>query len=678
MSSMTVKLPPGDTVNGSYFIKFAANKTSQGGEDGVLAKIFDLMKLNEKPRRMCVDVGAWNGIHLSNSYSLCWDRDYPWDGVLIEADDERCQEMKALYAEKPNVICVNKHVDVYNHTSKNFDSGHLLKNILQEANVPLDFDFLSIDVDGADYHLWHQLSTRQPGVDDDVVYVPKVVCVEFNPSIPNCIYFVQECDTRVHQGNSLLALFELGTQLGYELVATTTFNAIFVRKDQYVEHILPELERVGVRASPSLMITQQQSQGEREVDGHQNNPYPCPGVKSILDILHPPASMYTYMFQTYDGELKFAGSKKLIWHKLALNPQKLQILPVRDRKFPYEPQYEVLLGEVQLVAKAFLVEWKHLGGDTDIVTDNAVDSCARELIVDVKVPLGLIESVVAASAKLLPVTCIRGRLMEILTSLVYTVNAEAMIGYFSDTDTSNDNNGSVDQVWKLQRLTARHEVWLRVLFMVSSLFMERGNIYFELTAGGGKIGHKQCRAEDVDSAVWWYRAALGVLQPLADILCDCASGCTVLPLEPSLKVKEPDDQLNEAILGYIQMMERCYSVVSCSLFADVTLLLSKCYRFEHQVLESFIQLGMHRRAFLSVSVCVTGIHDWQIKRACCLVRLENPALARLIENYSANACIPCCDVSAMNAETLQDQQIQDEYQKLNKIVAKSKYANNMI
>eukprot|EP01034_Spumella_vulgaris_P035098 gene35098-43273_t len=34
--------------------------------------------------------------------------------------------------------------------------------------------------------------------------------------------------------------------------------------------------------------------------------------------------MGTEVFQTYDGELKFVGSKKLLWHKLAMNPQKLQ------------------------------------------------------------------------------------------------------------------------------------------------------------------------------------------------------------------------------------------------------------------------------------------------------------------------------------------------------------------
>ena len=42
-------------------------------------------------------------------------------------------------------------------------------------------------------------------------------------------------------GNSLLALTELGQSMGYELIATTTFNAIFLRSD-FMQY-LPEYDR---------------------------------------------------------------------------------------------------------------------------------------------------------------------------------------------------------------------------------------------------------------------------------------------------------------------------------------------------------------------------------------------------------------------------------------------------
>ena len=50
-------------------IKYASNNTSQNGEDGVIKRLFELLPCSKK-RRYCVDVGAWDGVHLSNTYSL--------------------------------------------------------------------------------------------------------------------------------------------------------------------------------------------------------------------------------------------------------------------------------------------------------------------------------------------------------------------------------------------------------------------------------------------------------------------------------------------------------------------------------------------------------------------------------------------------------------------------------
>ena len=47
--------------------------------------------------------------------------------------------------------------------------------------------------------------------------------------------------------------------------------------------------------------------------------------------------MKTQMFQLYDGSIKIAGCKKLIWHKIKINEEKLQIIPKNKRKFPFAP-----------------------------------------------------------------------------------------------------------------------------------------------------------------------------------------------------------------------------------------------------------------------------------------------------------------------------------------------------
>ncbi len=44
--------------------------------------------------------------------------------------------------------------------------------------------------------------------------------------------------------------------------------------------------------------------------------------------------MKTKLFQLYDGTLKISGNNKLIWHKLPIDEDKLQVLPKRKRVYP--------------------------------------------------------------------------------------------------------------------------------------------------------------------------------------------------------------------------------------------------------------------------------------------------------------------------------------------------------
>ena len=47
--------------------KYRKNLYSQYGEDGIIAKIFDILDI--KSGYVC-EFGAWDGIHLSNTYNL--------------------------------------------------------------------------------------------------------------------------------------------------------------------------------------------------------------------------------------------------------------------------------------------------------------------------------------------------------------------------------------------------------------------------------------------------------------------------------------------------------------------------------------------------------------------------------------------------------------------------------
>jgi hypothetical protein len=91
--------------------------------------------------------------------------------------------LKSLYHQREDVICVSKLIELNGENS--------LSNQLISYQVPYDFELLSIDIDGADFHVWKNLTE----------FHPKVVVIEFNPTISNRIFFVQEADIRVHQGS---------------------------------------------------------------------------------------------------------------------------------------------------------------------------------------------------------------------------------------------------------------------------------------------------------------------------------------------------------------------------------------------------------------------------------------------------------------------------------------------
>ena len=188
--------------------------------------------------------------------------------MLFEANPARAAELSALYEDRIDVHTSSTLVQIQGESS--------LSKLLRHHNVPLDFEFITIDVDGADYWIWQGIGNE---------YHPCIVCIEFNPTISNDIYFVQEPDSRVQQGSSLLALVKLGESLGYKLVVTTTFNAIFVRNDLFSR---------------------------------------LPSGDYSIAALHS-TTMVTELFQTYDGELMFVGPKKLLWHRIPINPQKMQV-----------------------------------------------------------------------------------------------------------------------------------------------------------------------------------------------------------------------------------------------------------------------------------------------------------------------------------------------------------------
>ena len=278
-----VEFRPRSRVNprSAWLAQHARNVTSQDGEDGIIEKIFEVVP---PANRWCLEIGAYDGKLHSNTWNLIVNRG--WRGVLVEGRTLLYEQLAARYRAgnpEPEGRVADKVVLYHEYAA--FEGPRSLDALLSRAGAPRDLDFLSIDIDSNDWHLWDALK----------VYRPRVLQIEFNATIPNDVYFVQERDATVTHGCSLLALIELGKKKGYELVAAQTANAFFVRTELYPAFGIPD----------------------NDIDA----------------MYFGNAHLQTRLFQGYDGELILAGYQTLHWPNLAFSAKDIQVLPGALRRY---------------------------------------------------------------------------------------------------------------------------------------------------------------------------------------------------------------------------------------------------------------------------------------------------------------------------------------------------------
>lgn len=185
--------------------------TSQLGQDGIFAKILEIIGAES---RWCCEFGAFDGRYLSNTWDLIANRG--WSGVLLEGDKARCADITTkTFPGNPNVHVMNEFV--------HWEGQTRLDALLARTPMPKEFDLLSIDIDGNDWHVWNGLKD----------YRPRIVCIECNPTFENDVFFVQDADPKIREGCSMLAAIELGKEKGYELVSAPSWDAIFVAKEYF-------------------------------------------------------------------------------------------------------------------------------------------------------------------------------------------------------------------------------------------------------------------------------------------------------------------------------------------------------------------------------------------------------------------------------------------------------------
>jgi hypothetical protein len=205
--------------------KFQFNIYSQNGEDGVIEEILKRLGISNDNKKWCVEFGAWNGIHLSNTFALV---EKNWNAVYIEGEADRYQDLLKTAQKYPQIVPIHAFV------ARSQNEEYSLDKLLKQTQIPKEFELLSIDIDTYDLDVWESLSS----------YSPKIVIIEINSHVPPGIVWKHSPET---QGNTFSATINVARLKGYTLVCHTG-NCIFVRDDlvekvkldpQYIQY--PEL-----------------------------------------------------------------------------------------------------------------------------------------------------------------------------------------------------------------------------------------------------------------------------------------------------------------------------------------------------------------------------------------------------------------------------------------------------
>lgn len=290
-----------------WLSRYASNVTSQCGEDGIIRKALTLL-----PERTywCVEFGAWDGKLYSNTYDLVSSHNYT--GVFIESDPAKFHDLELTHGASGRNVLLNAFVG--------FSKSDCLDVLLSRCDIPNQFDLLSIDIDGNDYYVWEALEDHRP----------KLVVIEFNPTLSNSVLFVQKKDHGITQGSSPASLVELARRKGYELIASTAWNLLFVSSEHYGAFGIAD---------------------------------------NSLDLIRDDSDV-PQIFVGYDGHVFLSqanvpGSITLPWHGLKLKEGDIQVLPELLQKFPdqYTRTQKILYRLKRRLA--MMRTLRHLGNEDD-------------------------------------------------------------------------------------------------------------------------------------------------------------------------------------------------------------------------------------------------------------------------------------------------------------------------
>lgn len=256
---------------------FERNEFSQFGEDGVLEELLDLIQDEEGSlSKFAIEFGASDGVNCSNTRNLLLN--HAFFCVYIESDSSRFTQLEQ---NTTNLRVLNLKTFIKPSGPSSLQN---LMNLHGLGNV--NFDLISIDVDGEDYHLMKSVGNMKA----------KILLVEFNPTIPlECVY-IQPKDSGLRHGSSARAIHNLGKELGYSTVYATSCNMFLIRND----------------------LVQRVSSSFTSVND--------------LRVLVRNAPEPNYIFSGIDGSVIMTNEFLLHWHRVPVTAEMIQVLPKFLRK----------------------------------------------------------------------------------------------------------------------------------------------------------------------------------------------------------------------------------------------------------------------------------------------------------------------------------------------------------
>lgn len=184
---------------------------SQFDQDGILEYIFNLIGVTNK---YFVEFGS-NGFIYSFGNTSYLREKFNMDGLLMDGSEHPYGKNRG---KKPDF---ERKIE--------FIKAENINELFDKHSVPQSFDFLSIDIDGEDYHVMNAINLDK--------FKPRVICIETNWHIPPPIKVVQHHNPNhvwkgdANYGCSPQAMLELLNNKGYTVVAYTGPDLIAIDRN---------------------------------------------------------------------------------------------------------------------------------------------------------------------------------------------------------------------------------------------------------------------------------------------------------------------------------------------------------------------------------------------------------------------------------------------------------------